>query len=183
MRHVIGLSGYARSGKNSVGHILVNDYGFTPLAFADLIKEAAALLELSVFTADHGAMPFGRVIELYGENAKDPEVSDIRRVMVDMGEGLRAILGHDIWVDPVVAAIRRRPYENFVVTDVRQSHEANALRHFFGAQIWRIEREGVVPAEPVEAKTLNEFTSDIVIKNTDIDLVGVEIAKLIGKDA
>ena len=36
---IIGLTGYARSGKDTVASILVEDYGFTRVAFADPIRD------------------------------------------------------------------------------------------------------------------------------------------------
>ena len=36
---IIGLSGYARSGKDTVAETLVNEYGFKRVAFADKIKD------------------------------------------------------------------------------------------------------------------------------------------------
>ena len=37
---IIGISGYARSGKDSVANILVQDFGFERRAFADKLREA-----------------------------------------------------------------------------------------------------------------------------------------------
>jgi len=36
---IIGLSGYAQSGKDTVAEVLVDNYGFTRVAFADKIRE------------------------------------------------------------------------------------------------------------------------------------------------
>ena len=36
---IIGLSGYARSGKDTVAQVLVEKYGFQRIAFADKIRE------------------------------------------------------------------------------------------------------------------------------------------------
>ena len=36
---IIGLTGYAQSGKDTVAKILVENYGFTRIAFADKIRE------------------------------------------------------------------------------------------------------------------------------------------------
>ncbi len=36
---IIGLTGYAQSGKDTVANILVERYGFTRVAFADKIRE------------------------------------------------------------------------------------------------------------------------------------------------
>ena len=37
--NVIGLTGYAGSGKDTLANILVEEYGFTRIAFADKTKE------------------------------------------------------------------------------------------------------------------------------------------------
>ena len=42
---IIGLSGYAQSGKDTVAEILVEEYGYTRVAFADIIKQAVYLLD------------------------------------------------------------------------------------------------------------------------------------------
>ena len=36
---IIGLTGYAQSGKDSVADILVKNYGYTRIAFADPIRK------------------------------------------------------------------------------------------------------------------------------------------------
>ena len=36
---IIGLSGYAQSGKDTVAKVLIEEYGFTRIAFADKIRE------------------------------------------------------------------------------------------------------------------------------------------------
>jgi hypothetical protein len=41
---IIGLSGYARSGKDTVAELLVLNYGFKRMAFADGIRESLIAL-------------------------------------------------------------------------------------------------------------------------------------------
>ena len=36
---IIGLTGYAQSGKDTLANILVENYGYTRVAFADKIRE------------------------------------------------------------------------------------------------------------------------------------------------
>ena len=36
---IIGLSGYARSGKDAVAQVLVSEFGFKRVAFADPIRD------------------------------------------------------------------------------------------------------------------------------------------------
>jgi dephospho-CoA kinase len=41
---VIGLTGYAQTGKDTVGEILVRDHGFKRVAFADAVRECVYAL-------------------------------------------------------------------------------------------------------------------------------------------
>ena len=42
---IIGLSGYAQVGKDTVANILVEHYGYTRIGFADIIRKAAYILD------------------------------------------------------------------------------------------------------------------------------------------
>jgi len=44
MGRIIGLLGLIGSGKDTVSNILVNDYGFHQVAFADSLKEAVSII-------------------------------------------------------------------------------------------------------------------------------------------
>ena len=48
---IIGLSGYAQSGKDTVANILVQHYGYKRVAFADKIRECLFALCL-LYTSD-----------------------------------------------------------------------------------------------------------------------------------
>jgi hypothetical protein len=50
---IIGLSGYAQSGKDTVAKILVDHYGFRRVAFADKIKEMVLETNPIVFIDEH----------------------------------------------------------------------------------------------------------------------------------
>ena len=41
---IIGVSGYARSGKDTIAEVLIMNYGFKRLAFADNIRKAVKVL-------------------------------------------------------------------------------------------------------------------------------------------
>jgi ABC-type oligopeptide transport system ATPase subunit len=41
---IIGIVGFAGSGKGTVGDILVNDHDFTKLSFADAVKDATSAI-------------------------------------------------------------------------------------------------------------------------------------------
>lgn len=161
---VVGVCGCARTGKDSVGNVLVEHYGFRRIAFADKIKEVATLLELPVRVDGVGTLSYGDAIASFGEETVKKK-SNIRPVTVMLGQVMRNTLGIDVWVDPLIREIRNNPEQNFVVTDVRQKNESEALGYHCHADIWRIRRPGFGPADSVEEMTVAQVVHDLVIEN------------------
>jgi len=133
---IIGLTGYARSGKDTVANVLVNNYGYTRVAFADKIREL--LVEMDpILESGHR---LSSTLEEYGwEIAKaKPEV---RRLLQSLGVGARKVFGDNYWI---VEALKNVDMSgNYVITDVRFINEAECLKDIYGAQLWRIKRTGV----------------------------------------
>lgn len=137
---IIGLTGYARSGKDTVANILVNNYGYTRVAFADKIRKL--LLEMDPILEN--GYRLSSTLEDYGwEVAKSkPEV---RRLLQTLGVGARNIFGPQFWVHEALKTMLDdlKPDLKYVVTDVRFLNEADMIKANNG-QIWRIKRTGVV---------------------------------------
>jgi dephospho-CoA kinase len=77
---IIGLSGYARSGKDTVAELLVLNYGFKRMAFADGIREALSALNPIL----HDGMRLNEVVKEYGwELAKSKD--EVRRLLQVLG--------------------------------------------------------------------------------------------------
>ena len=53
---IIGLTGYAQAGKDSVANSLVQNYGYTRVAFADKIKELLLVFVQVKFVCEHIAL-------------------------------------------------------------------------------------------------------------------------------
>ena len=153
---IIGLSGYAQSGKDTVAKILIENYGYERVAFADAIKDL--LIKMNPILED-GYRLNEHVQEFGWELAKArPEV---RRLLQDLGLGARVIIDDHIWV---VAALQKM-YDvdkNYVITDVRFENEAVMVKQIFG-EVWRIEREGVGP--------INSHVSESQLSNWDFDRI------------
>ena len=132
---IIGLTGYARSGKDSVAKVLVEQYEFTRVAFADPIRDL--LLELDPIL-DKGNRLSSLVTEYGWEIAKSQ--SEVRRLLQTLGVGARSIIDQEIWVIKALRSMSDN--KNYVVTDVRFKNEMIALK-LSAAQIWRVERPGV----------------------------------------
>jgi len=151
---IIGLSGYARSGKDTVASILVDEYGFHRVAFADKIREF--LLEINPILSD-GKRLNETVLEIGWENAKAQ--SEVRRLLQDTGIGARKLFGENFWITQSLREWAQS--DRIVITDVRFKNEASTITTNHGL-IWRVERDGVSP--------VNKHVSEQDMDNWDFDL-------------
>lgn len=131
---IIGLSGYARSGKDTVAELLVLNYGFKRVAFADGIRKA--LLELNPFIYD--GVRLNETVDMYGwEVAKSKD--EVRRLLQVMGTEVgRKLIHEDVWVWRLFNSIGTD--ERIVIPDVRFPNEANVIKDR-GGEVWRINRQ------------------------------------------
>lgn len=163
---IIGLSGYAQSGKDTVAQILVDNYGYTRVAFADKIREF--LYEVNPMV---GCSPSGYLkdlVDLEGwEKAK--QQPQVRRLLQDLGVGARKVFGEEFWVKQALS--EHRPWEKIVVTDVRFTNEADYVKGFPKSQLWRIKRNGVqaVNAHVSETEMDGYFVDQIFTNNGTLE--------------
>ena len=138
---IIGLTGYAQSGKDTVANILVKNYGYTRIAFADKIREF--LYETNpMYDSVVGEPLFVRAkVDRDGweEAKKSPQ---IRRLLQNSGVAARKLFGEDFWVNQAVNGMDIDG--SYVIADVRFENEADKIKAA-GGQIWRIKRLGVDP--------------------------------------
>ena len=134
---IIGLTGYAQSGKDTIANILVEQYGYTRVAFADKIRDF--LYEVNPMV---GCSPSGYLkdlVDLVGWDAAKQE-PQVRRLLQDLGVGARKVFGENFWIKQALVSTLK--HQKLVVTDVRFINEAGMIRHFEG-QVWRIKRNNV----------------------------------------
>lgn len=163
----IGLSGYARSGKDTVGEFLIANHGFKRVSFADPMREALELLNPSI--EFHGYWTnLQTALGAVGWEQLKSESSEIRPLLQRFGTEVgREMFGQNFWVD---LAISRIPDGSKVVfTDVRFPNEADAVS-VLGGEVWRIERPGTKAANAHISETaLDSYGFDLIIWN-DADL-------------
>lgn len=167
---IIGLAGYAGAGKDTVGDILIQKYGYRRVAFADKIRSFLYDINPQI-----GSLTLQTIVNESGwDIAKiNPEV---RRLLQDTGIAGRNLLGEDIWIweslgEVVYSAANTNAdggtsgsiEEKIVVTDVRFENEAKFIKDF-GGQVWQVVREGVKP--------YNDHISEV-------DLIGYDFDKVI----
>jgi hypothetical protein len=164
---IIGLTGYAQSGKDTVANILVERYGYTRIAFADKIREL--LYEANpMYDSIVGEPLFVKAkVDRDGweEAKKSPH---IRRLLQTSGVAARKLFGEDFWVKQALKDIEVGV--DYVVTDVRFENEADEIK-FAGGQIWRIKRLGVDPVNSHVSETqMDGYPVDqIFVNNSTID--------------
>lgn len=168
---LIGLSGYARVGKDSVAKILVEKFDFEHVAFATGLRLALLALD-PIIGGDtyypgttHLSEALKRV-ESFEALKTSNYADEWRRLQQKMGTEVgRDMFGENVWVD--LALKDYRPSEgNLVVSDMRFPNEYEAI-HSRGGVCWRVERPGVGPANKHPSETsLDDFHFDRYIMNT-----------------
>lgn len=158
---IIGLNGYARSGKDTAADILVQHRGFTKLALADSLKELAIKLDPMLYLPEWGGdLSLAAIVGDIGwEQAK--KFGAVRKYLQDLGTEARNVLGYDVWIQAVTRKIQNLPEgSDVVIPDIRFQNEANWLFHT-GNQVWNIARPGVGPVNDhvseVDMKHWNKF--------------------------
>ncbi len=174
---IIGLSGYAQSGKNTVADILVDYHGFTQLAFADAIREFVYRINPMVACSPTGYLQDLVNLKGWDEAKQEPQV---RRLLQYTGAAGRDMIDEYLWVALTLSQIKDPQDGRYVITDVRFPNEAAALSSQ-GGQIWRIERPGVdavndhisetaLDAWVFDETILNDGTIEDLKKKISVDL-------------
>ena len=158
----VGLAGFARSGKDSVGSVLVSQ-GFVRRSFASPMRVALCRLNPLVDTVN-GVMPLMDALYLLGswEGLKE-RAPGVRVLLQRFGSDVgREMFGEDFWVDQ---AFKGLGDESVVFTDVRFPNEAEAIRGR-GGVVWNVVRPGVGVANGhVSESALVGFVFDETIVN------------------
>lgn len=143
-RIIIGLSGYGRAGKDSVGVFLAT-YGFKRYAFADKLRDFLYALNPVV------GMTRGSLAPIHVQDIVDNEgwetakqLPEVTRLLQRCGtEAGQKVLWPTIWVDATFAQITVED-KKIAFTDVRFDHEVQTIRAA-GGVIIRVERPGQGP--------------------------------------
>ena len=177
---IIGLSGYARSGKDSVAQILIDHFGYTRVSFGDKVKEVLYVLNPILLWDEVGYgkqegsytnyIPLQWVINEYGwDGAKGSGWGKHLRVMLQTfaTDCCRDMIDDNIWVN---LALSEANGHNIVISDVRFPNEATAIKARHG-KIFKIKRPGVeAPNGHSSEHSLKDWVFDgTIYNNGDLD--------------
>jgi len=170
---LIGLSGYARSGKDEAAKVLVEEFGFTRVAFADKLREFLYALDPDVLCEYDGqgkphlgVSTVRKIIDNVGwDGYKETQWKDpIRKLLQRLGtEAGRQTLWDSIWIDAALTGFDDNA--KIVVTDCRFPNEAQAIKDRGGIVV-RVSRKGVGPANAHASETsLDDWDFDYALHN------------------
>lgn len=163
---LVGLHGYAGSGKDTVANILIEKYGYRRMAFADKLKEFTVALNPIIHLSDNlnDDITLDDVLQNYSsfEEAKRDDPS-IRVELQNIGTACRKVFGKDFWVNLVLPPDSSfRQFETVVIPDVRYANEVDAVHDMCGVVI-RVSRPGYGPVNDHVSE--RELDCDLTIEN------------------
>lgn len=164
MPFLIGLTGYAGSGKDSVRDILETDHEFTGLAFAEPIR--AMICELLTSNGIGSEWMYERTLK---EQVIPQLGVSYRHMAQTLGTEWGRNLQTDFWLriaQAYMEDLSNHGHLHFVVSDVRFVNEAEWVKKQ-GGVIWHIRRPDVAPVRPHASEAeIEHIEADWTINNT-----------------
>jgi hypothetical protein len=169
---IIGITGYATSGKSTIAQALCAR-GFTRLAFMDPLKDMLRAIGLSEeeLNGQLKTKPSARLL------GKTP-----RQAMQTLGtEWGRQMVANDLWVH-LWSLRAERASTHVVCDDLRFKNESRMVR-VLGGKVWRVDRLGIRPgihaseleqAGVIPDKTIqNNGTIEDLVKKVEQELAAL----------
>lgn len=190
---IIGLTGRAGAGKDTVASILSDAYGHVRIAFADALrKEIANSFKIDMRMMDNRfekerISPYmtiarcddqkfiGRMQELDHDIHKSRSPREILRWWGT--EYRRQTCSESYWIERMedsIESLMRNGARKIVITDVRFLNEAELVKSCYG-HIWRVSRSS---ADSLNASHISESEQDLIEVNKTISNNG-SLGKLV----
>lgn len=178
---LVGLIGKKRAGKDTFARVLVEEFGYRRIAFADPLKDVALELDplvgpASLMALDSGAPKMHRlsdVVDVLGWEAAKDTVPEVRRTLQHLGQAVRKY-DPEFWLRiGLQEAFRTRlsdgldsPGRPVVITDVRMRNEAEAIQEEGGLLV-RILRPRHADDEDshISERDLDGYDADVEVWN------------------
>ncbi len=162
-RIILGLVGRKQSGKDTVADFLVNELGYTRVAFADTLREIA--YHTNPLVSADPVLHYAEVIDSIGYEAGKEQYPEFRKFLQNLGtDGIRRV-APTFWVDQAYKKITEIEGD-VVITDVRFLNEVATVQSLGGitARVWR---PGVsdLPASHKSETELDSFVTDYRLSN------------------
>jgi hypothetical protein len=151
---LVAIAGYAQTGKDTSGAMMVEHAGFTRLAFADALK--------SVTLASRPKI--AEFVRTAGWEETKRQYPESRIFLQHLGVAVREHVDPNAWVNAVLRQVA--PGGRYCVTDCRFPNEAAAVKAL-GGYVVRVERPGTGPVNAHASETaLDDWDFDAILRNT-----------------
>jgi len=142
-RKIIGICGFIGSGKGTVGDILIEDYGYTKLSYADRLKDTIAVMfdwDRAMMEGDNPqSRKWRETPDEFWSSELGYEVTP-RLVMQRVGtDCMRRGFDDQVWCLFVKKTLLDNSTTNYVIPDVRFFNERQLVRDM-GGEVWRVKR-------------------------------------------
>lgn len=126
IQKVVGLTGYARCGKDTVANYMHHEYDFIRTKCAEPLYSMLAIMY------QHLHLTVGDIENLKAANKEMPGSNKTWRYgLQTLGtEWGRHLISQDIWIQLVKQKITIHPDNHWVISDIRFENEAAAIRSF-----------------------------------------------------
>lgn len=168
---IIGLAGFKGSGKDTVADLLVEEYGFVKLCFADSLRQMLLIIDPEISFDDMWGINCHRlsqIIDDLGWNEAKRQIPEVRRLMQVTGtEGIRTFFGEDAWVNLLDAKIQEDV--DYVVPDCRFLNELQYVHRNHGDVVW-VDRPGFSSdGHASESDTIKKYCDYIFNNDSTVD--------------
>lgn len=169
---IIGLNGFAGSGKDTLAKSLILRHDFVRVSFADKLKDVAYTSNPWIKWNDdnersaRGYYRLQDAVSLHGWDYVKYN-SDARDYLQNLGQGGRETLGEFVWVGACYREVSQALSvgKNVVFTDMRYRNEYQYILDLGGVTV-AIDRPGVGPANGhVSEADLSDVPFDFVVVN------------------
>lgn len=140
---ILGICGLIGCGKGTVADILVENYNFKKLSFADKLKDGVS----TVFGWDRQMLEgdttesreWRETTDAFWTKETGKEITPRLVLQLFGTDCMRDGFFDGIWVSLVKQEIQQNPNSNYVIPDVRFGNEAAMIKEL-GGDIWRVRR-------------------------------------------
>lgn len=192
---IIGLCGAQGVGKDTVGDILVSEYGFTRITFATALKDVISILfswprELLEGITEESRIWRETINEYWSEKLGIAGFTPRKALQIIGTNLLRHQFYDDIWVNIVENKINMLlsldPNTNIVLTDCRFTNEFNMIKKFSNSHIIKIIKDidsnQMVDTNKIHSSEIewhNYKFDKLLINNKSISELKIELKSLV----
>ncbi|MCK9603177.1 MAG: hypothetical protein M0R66_02180 [Candidatus Omnitrophica bacterium] len=173
MNNLIGLAGKAGSGKDAVARILVEEYGYTRVAFADTVKRVLEDTD-PIVDCVYGA----RLSDVLEDEDQDWDAvkryPEVRRLLQNLGMAVREI-DPEWWIK--AAYLPNDGHSRIVVSDVRLPNEVHEIWKKQGV-VYRVSRSGAGIGEHPTETALDGWMLPVIENDGTLDELEAKVREM-----